>query len=66
MIAKKGIIMDDNKEMKEFSEKWCKDRNLDICNLTDEQMNKLCSSWAVKCLGIPFKTMEEWRKERDK
>ncbi len=51
--------------MKLFAELWCGERNLDIDNLNDEQINQLCKAWSLKSLGIEFKTIDEWRKNNE-
>jgi hypothetical protein len=52
-------------EMELFAEKWCNEKNIDITNLNDKQINELCSAWTIKVLNIPFKTIDEWRKENE-
>jgi|WetSurMetagenome_2_1015567.scaffolds.fasta_scaffold01672_14 hypothetical protein len=49
--------------MEKFVEDYCKKNNWDMYNLSDDEMNRICSAWMITSMGIEFKTMEEWQKE---
>jgi hypothetical protein len=54
-------------DMEKFVENYCKKYNLNLCDLSSDELNKLCSSWVIESMGMShlFKTMDEWKKENE-
>jgi len=52
-----------NNDMDKFVKDYCKKHGLDLYELTDQQTDRICNVWAMKSIGIEFKTLEEWKKE---